>query len=65
MMLMRFSLRKTPQCLIQAEKIAHKNISSIYVDDYEQLNSEDEVALVQKKTSSDGPALQSDYTKAL
>lgn len=54
LLLMKFSLRKTPQCLIQAEQNAQKNNSALYLEDYMNHMSDDESKVVQKRTSTSG-----------
>lgn len=54
LLLMKFSLRKTPQCLIQAEQNAQKNNSALYLEDYMNQMSDDEAKLAKRKTSNSG-----------
>lgn len=55
---MKFSLRKTPQCLIQAEQNAQKNNSALYLEDYMNQLSDDETKAIQKRASTSGALAQ-------
>jgi len=54
LLLMKFSLRKTSQCLIQAEQNAQKNNSALYIEDYMNHMSDDESKVTQKRTPTSG-----------